>query len=192
MSMNQVERALIFAVGAHKGQTRKNSTTPYILHPCEAAAIAATITDDPDIIAAVLLHDTIEDTDVTQEDIRREFGDRVASIVAGDTEPDMDDMPREQSWRVRKESSLELLKRSPREVKIMWLSDKLSNMRSFCRMYHIEGNAMWQHFNQKDKKIQAWYYRSVAACLEELGDTDAYREYVSRIDEIFGRERDEQ
>lgn len=186
--MNKIEKALIYAAEAHMGQTRKNASTPYILHPCEAASIAATITDDPDIIAAVLLHDTVEDTQVTLDDIRREFGDRVADIVAGDTEPDMNDVPRELSWRIRKEASLQLLNQSSREVKIMWLSDKLSNMRSFCAMYHKEGNAMWQHFNQKDKAIQGWYYRAIAQCLHELNSTDAYREYVALVNEIFGRD----
>lgn len=183
---NVVEKALLYATHAHSGQMRKYSSVPYILHPAEAAAIASTVTDDPEIIAAVLLHDTVEDTDVTLEDIRREFGDRIAAIVSGDTEVEDDEIPRSESWMNRKQASLENLRNSSRDVKIMWLSDKLSNTRSFCRLFRAEGDAMWDHFNQKDKKIQEWYYRLIEDYLSELQDTDAYKEYCSRVDYLFG------
>ena len=182
--MNKTERALIFAAEAHAGQTRKNGA-PYILHPTEAAAIAASITDDEDVLTAVLLHDTIEDTNVTADDIRLEFGDHVAELVLGETESSYDGVSRADSWLARKQESLEHLRRSPREVKIMWLADKLSNMRSFTIMFHHEGDRMWENFNQNDKKVQEWYYRTIADCLSELSDTDAYREYKSRLSEIF-------
>ena len=189
--MDKVEKALMFAAKAHQGQKRKNGTIPYILHPCEAASIAATITDDPEIIAGVLLHDTVEDTDTSLEDIRREFGDRVASIVSGDTETADDSIPRDQSWMARKKSSLESLKTAGMDIKILWMSDKLSNMRSFCMMHYREGDAMWEHFNQKDKAIQEWYYRCIAEYLSDLRDTDAYKEYCQRVDFVFGRNNDE-
>ena len=189
--MNIVEKALHFATDAHSGQVRKSGTTPYILHPVEAASIAATITDDPEILAAVILHDTVEDTDVTIEDIRREFGDRVADIVSGDTEEADDQLSREESWMERKKSSLAVLAGSNRDVKIMWLSDKLSNMRSFCRLYWNEGDEMWRHFHQQDIRIQEWYYRSIADALAELRDTDAYQEYLVRLNKVFGGKDDE-
>ena len=189
--MNLVEKALLFAAEAHGGQTRKNGKIPYILHPAEAAAVAATLTDDPEIIAAVLLHDTVEDTDVTLDEIRSEFGERVAAIVAADTETEQEDVPRSESWMSRKQSSLDAMKDSSRDVKIMWLSDKLSNMRSFSLMYRREGDAMWEHFNQKDKKIQEWYYRTICDYLSELSDTDAYQEFITRVDFVFGRQNDE-
>ena len=189
--MNMIERAIIFATRAHAGQTRKSSVTPYILHPLEAAAAAAALTDDPEIITAVALHDTVEDTDVTVEDIRREFGDAVAELVEGETEEAFDGLTREESWRLRKERSLNELKNAPKGVKIMWLSDKISNMRSFCELYSREGDAMWDHFNQKDKKVQEWYYRSIADSLREFSDTMVYKEYISRLDMLFREEENE-
>lgn len=186
MSVNMVERALIFATQAHQGQTRKDESTPYILHPAEVAGIAATMTDDEEVITACVLHDTVEDTDVTLDDVRREFSDRVAEIVAGDTEEDAGDIPREVSWYTRKEKSLKHLMNSSRDVKILWLSDKLSNMRSFYRMYRAEGDRMWRHFNQKDKNVQSWYYHTIADLLSELSNTAAYEEYVYRLGVVFG------
>ena len=61
--MDVFEKSVAFAIKAHEGQTRKKEGIPFILHPCEAAAIAGTLTNDRDILAAVMLHDTVEDTD---------------------------------------------------------------------------------------------------------------------------------
>lgn len=172
-------------VQAHAGQVRKDGRTPFVLHPAEVAGIAATMTADPEVIAACILHDTVEDTDTKIEEIEREFGSRVASIVAGDTEDVQDDTPRDVSWYTRKEKSLKALQNSDRDVKILWLSDKLANMRAFYMMYRAEGDAMWRHFNQKDKKVQAWYYHMIADLLEELNKTAAYEEYVRLMHIIF-------
>ena len=76
--MNVIEKAIGFAVKAHAGALRKGTNLPYILHPLEAASIAAQMTDDQEIIAATVLHDTVEDTETSAEDIRKEFGARVA------------------------------------------------------------------------------------------------------------------
>lgn len=190
--MDNFEKAVAFALKAHEGQTRKTGNTPFILHPAEAAAIAATITDDRDILAAVMLHDTVEDTDTSVEDIRESFGDRVAGLVAGETEEACDGIPRAESWRYRKELSLKHLRETPDiGVKIMWLCDKLSNMRAFARSYKKEGDAMWRHFNQNDPDVHCWYYSSVARAVEELADTEAYREYTQLIDYVFSEVKHE-
>jgi (p)ppGpp synthase/HD superfamily hydrolase len=185
--MDLLEKSIAFALRAHEGQTRKKSGTPFILHPMEAVTIASTLTDDRDVLAAVMLHDTVEDTDTTLEDIRREFGDRVAQLVQGETENEYPELTREESWKLRKEESLTRLRvNQDRSVKIMWLSDKLSNARSLLRIYVERGDDMWEIFHQKDKRVQEWYYRAVADALEEFSDTPAYREYVVLIDYIFG------
>lgn len=187
--MNLVEKAIVFAANAHSGQTRKDGYTPYILHPAEVAAIAATMTGDHELIAACILHDTVEDTAATVEDIRREFGDKVAALVEGDTEEESDDAPRAESWYTRKEKSLKKLMNSDRDVKILWLSDKLSNMRSLYRMYRAEGDRMWRRFNQQDKIVQKWYYHTIADLLSELNNTAAYEEYLMRMNVVFGEDQ---
>lgn len=187
MRMDLLEKAVAFALKAHEGQVRKKSGTPYILHPMEAATIAATLTDDREVFAAVMLHDTVEDTDVTFEDIRREFGERVALLVQGETEQEYPGLSREESWKLRKEESITRLReKADYSVKIMWLSDKLSNTRSLCRIYDEQGDAMWNVFHEKDKRVQEWYYRAVADALSEFAETPAYREYVVLLDYLFG------
>ena len=77
-----IDRAAKFAEQAHKGAHRKGTRIPYIVHPLETALIASMLTNDEEILVAALLHDTIEDTDVTYEDLKQEFGTRVADLVA--------------------------------------------------------------------------------------------------------------
>ncbi|MGN1093879.1 MAG: HD domain-containing protein [Candidatus Neoclostridium sp.] len=77
--MDIVDKAIVFAVNAHSGAVRKGTKLPYIVHPIEACAIAASITDDKEIIAAAVLHDIIEDTDITEEELAGQFGARCES-----------------------------------------------------------------------------------------------------------------
>lgn len=190
--MDVFEKSVAFAIKAHEGQTRKKEGIPFILHPCEAAAIAGTLTNDRDILAAVMLHDTVEDTDATIEDIRREFGERVAELVAKETENAYEGMAREDSWRLRKEESLEQLRNTDDfGVKVMWMADKLSNIRSFFRLRIREGDRLFDNFHQKDIKQQEWYYRTVAELLTNFEGTPAYLEYAYLVDVVFGGLDDE-
>ena len=184
--MNLLEEAICFAVKAHEGMTRKDGATPYILHPLEAAAICATMTRDQSIIAAAVLHDTIEDTAVTKEEIQAYFGDRVAELVASETEVEYQDLSPEISWPLRKEESLQRLQKTQDpSVKILWLSDKLSNLRSLYRQWLEQGPAMWTRYHQQDPASQAWYYSSIAQALSELKGTAAWQEYHVLLETIF-------
>ena len=97
-----LDRAIVFAVKAHSGTERRGKGFPYIVHPMEAMEIVATITSDQELLAAAALHDTVEDTSVTIEDLRREFGDRVAEIVASESDVFMEGVSEEDSWHDRK------------------------------------------------------------------------------------------
>ncbi len=184
-----ISKAMMFAIAAHSGQYRKDSRTPAIIHAMEAAVVASTLTPDQEVMAAALLHDTVEDTDVTAEQIRDMFGKKIADLVAMETENKRREMSSESSWMIRKQESIDELKSTDDvNVKILWLSDKLSNMRSFFRMHGKLGDDMWNGFNQKDKEKQEWYYRSVAQAMPELADTTAYKEYIMLTDQVFGKE----
>lgn len=186
MEMDLFERALCFATEKHSGQIRKLANTPYILHPVEVASIVGTMTDDREILAAAVLHDTVEDTDTTLEEIEENFGRRVALLVMTETENKREDRPEAETWEIRKEETLIILEHTKDiGVKMMWLGDKLSNIRSFAREYRKRGDALWQNLNQKDPARQAWYYKKIAGCLSELSEYDAYREYVSLVKYVF-------
>lgn len=184
--MNILEEAIVFATKAHKGQKRKLSGSPYILHPLEVASIIATMTDDLSVMAAGVLHDTVEDCGISPDEIRNSFGDAVAALVASETENKRVELPPESTWCERKEESLKVLKNADDiNVKIVWLADKLSNIRSFYREYQKIGKAVWQNLHQKDHDKQGWYYKKVLECITELSDTAAYNEYKELVARIF-------
>ena len=186
--MELVSEAISFAVKAHDGMRRKKSESPYILHPMEAAVIVGTMTDDQDLIAAAALHDVVEDAGITIQEIEERFGARVRELVASETEDKRADRPPEETWRIRKEESLSVLKNTEDiAVLMVWLGDKLANMRSIYRDWKVEGNAMWQRFHQKDEKAQAWYYRSIADLTERLSGTSAWLEYKTLTELVFGK-----
>ena len=185
--MDVLEEAIVFATKAHEGQRRKLANIPYILHPLEVAGIIATLTDDRETMAAGCLHDTIEDCNVDPKEIREKFGPRVAALVQSETEDKLSDRPPAETWKERKEDSLLMLKHTnEQDVKILWLADKLSNIRSFYRSYLKEGYEIFSHLNQKDPAMQGWYYKTIAEYLSEFSDTAAYREYVDLVHKIFG------
>ena len=184
--MELVSEAIAFAVRAHDGMRRKKSNAPYILHPMEAAVIVGSMTDDHNVIAAAVLHDVVEDTDVTIEEIEEKFGKRVRELVASETEDKRAELPPSETWRIRKEESLADLKKTDDiGVVMVWLGDKLANMRAIYRDHKAEGDAMWQRFNQKDVNEQAWYYGSIVKLTERLRETSAWLEYKTLTELVF-------
>ncbi len=180
-----LDRAIVFAVKAHSGTERRGKGFPYIVHPLEAVEIVSTMTPDQELLAAAALHDTVEDTDVTVEEIRREFGDRIASIVASESDTFEEGVSEEESWHSRKRAAIERLSKASRDSKIVALGDKLSNMRAIARDYAVQGDAFWNIFHAKDPKDHEWHYRGLASALSELSDTFAYEEFVQLIDKVF-------
>ena len=136
-----LDRAIIFAVRAHAGTERRGKGFPYIVHPMEAVEIVATMTADQELLAAAALHDTVEDTDVTIEQIRTEFGDRVASLVAAESDEPHQKRDSIENWRARKQAAMDRLAHGSRETKMVALGDKLSNMRAIARDYAVQGDA---------------------------------------------------
>ncbi len=176
------DKAVAFATQAHSGTERRGKGYPYIIHPMEAVSIVATITNDPEMLAAAILHDTVEDTEVTLDQIRREFGDRVADLVQHETAPMSDDAP----WRERKEAQLALLANAPYDSKVVAMGDKLSNMRALAADYKTLGDQLWKRFHAPNGKDDiAWYYRSLASALSELSGTAAYQEFERLLRETF-------
>jgi len=187
--MELVTRAVLFAAEAHDGAHRKSSHIPYIVHPMEAAAIAASVTEDEHVIAAAVLHDVVEDTDVTEEQVEALFGRRVAELVGSDSEDKREQIPAEDTWRIRKEESLELLRHTDDiGVKIIFLADKLANIRALYRDIRKKGDEVWQIFNQKDPAQHGWYYRTIALLTSELKEHVAWQEYDRLTKMIFGTE----
>ena len=154
-----LDRAILFAVKAHAGAVRRDGHTPYILHCTEAAAIAATMTQEQEVLAAAVLH-------------------RVAQLVGAMSENKRPNLPPEDTWLVRKEETIAALEESTDlAVAQLYLADKLSNLRGIARDYEEYGDDLWEFFHQKSRAKQSWYYYRLETALEKLSDTDAFHEF---------------
>ena len=191
MDTSILDRAIVFAVNAHQGTERRGKGFPYIVHPMEAVEIVATMTTDQELLAAAVLHDTVEDTDVTLDDIRREFGERVAKLVEEESDVFVDGVSEADSWHERKRAAIDRLAQASRDAKMVALGDKLSNARIIYRDFVQKGNELWNIFHVTDVKEHEWHYRGLAESLKELEGTFAYSEFTDLINKIFGDNRDE-
>lgn len=181
-----INRAIRFATTAHEGQVRKGSQLPYILHPLEVGAILASMTDKHEVIAAGILHDVLEDTNVDYGTLEHEFGSRIAQWVAAESEDKQEDLPAVETWKARKQATLDALAmESDIHVKMIALADKLSNIRAMHADYTRLGSKLWERFNQKDPAEHAWYYASIASLCSDLSEHCAWKEYHALVKKVF-------
>jgi (p)ppGpp synthase/HD superfamily hydrolase len=164
-----VDRAIGFAARAHEGQYRKAGDVPYIAHPVAVAMMLQEMGCEPTVVAAGLLHDIVEDCNVTLAELRATFGDEVADIVACLTEP-----PRTMRWEQRKEKMIESLRQAPLAVKLVAAADKYHNLQHTLQNQQKRGTAVWDRFGRGQEQ-QAWYYRQVtASILANVSEPDRY------------------
>lgn len=180
--MGIVEKAILFAAKAHEGQVRKGTDIPYITHPYAVGMILMKYGCKEELVAAGLLHDTVEDTEVTIDEISEQFGEEAASIVAGCSEPD-----KSLSWEERKHQTIQYLRDASEEVRLVACADKLHNLRSIREAIEKEGESVWTRFNRGREK-QNWYYWQVAASLGSQSSFPMLDELKGEIESLFGKE----
>ncbi len=145
------------------------------------------MTDDDEVITAGILHDIVEDTDGTLEEIEKRFGKRVAELVDSESEKEYPQEERSATWKRRKEESLLVLRNSQDiGVQMLWLADKLANIRSLSGEYSERGEEIWQVLHQSDPAMHRWYYKSIAESVElQLNKTGAFKELIKHINFIW-------
>ena len=189
-----LQKAIEYAVEKHSGDVRKGTSIPYIVHPVEVMKITSGITEDEEVRAAAVLHDTVEDTGATQNDIRERFGDRVCGLVLAESENKREGIPEVETWEIRKRETVEKLEHADRDAKIICLADKLANIRDIYRDYKKYGEKLWGRFSAPDdnngnagKKARiGGYYRGIADGLKsELGEEPAWKELDELTAKVF-------
>lgn len=182
------DKAAHFAISAHANTERRAKGFPYIIHPMEAAAIVATMTTDPELLAAAILHDTLEDTEVTFEELRSQFGNRVAYLVLAESN---NGILRHTTWRESKNRAVERLANASHEGKIVAMGDKLSNLRAIASDYQLIGDQLWSRFHAPEgKKDVEWYYRALFDALNDLKGTLPYQEFERLIRQTWGEKKE--
>ena len=181
-----IDRAIMFASHAHRDTFRKGTKQPYVFHPLEVLSLVSMMTDDDEVLCAAMLHDTIEDTSATLDDIKAEFGERVAKMVGYETEDKRGQVNKAGTWVERKQETIDCIKGlNDLGAKMVCLCDKVSNLRSFHLLYLDQGEEFWNNFNMKDPLKHYWYYSELAKALDDLKDEPVYKEYLFLIDTIF-------
>ena len=182
-----IPKAIIFATKKHEGQKRKGTDIPYIVHPMEAMQILTAMDCSQDVIIAGILHDTLEDTDTTPEEIKEAFGNAVLAIVQTESED------KSKTWKERKQRTVDELQEASTESRQVCFADKLSNIRSMYRDKLSIGEKIWERFNAGKNDI-VWYYQSIADALKSNGFNDTFRserakqlvrEFQDIIDRVF-------
>lgn len=178
-----IYKALEIAAKAHRNQNRKGTDIPYITHPAAVALMLCKAGCSEDVIATGILYDTIEDTTITIDFIRDNFGEKVASIVEGCSEPDKT-LP----WEDRKKHTLEYLKTAPLEVKLVVCADKLHNIMSIANEYSKIGEDVWKRF-KRGKEEQEWYFRGLVESLyyrnEDRGPATIFEDFRTQVEMLF-------
>ena len=176
-----LERAFYYAKEAHSGQKRA-SGEEYFTHPVAVAKILMGLGMDCDTVAASFLHDVIEDTAVSEADIKNEFGMDVAALVAAHTKnADM-------TWEEVHRHKIEEMNEASFRVKLLILADMTANLRSLWRDYRHIGDKLWERFNAPKEK-QAWYYGGMQDKLWEMQNyletAEIYWEMVGLYKDLF-------
>lgn len=164
-------KALKFVADAHDGQYRKGSNVPYIYHLTNVMKLLCDSDCDEEVITAGILHDVVEDTPVTLEEVKTEFGSRVAELVAAASESSKlgEDNQEDSSWKARKQDSIQFLKETDNsDGLLVACADKLDNSRAILEDYQKIGDELWTRFNA-GKEDQEWYYRSLANVFVDRG-----------------------
>lgn len=159
MSPN-LERALRWAAVCHDGQTRRGSGAPYVQHPVGVAMILDRIGFGEDAVIAGLLHDVVEDTGVTFDEVRDRFGAAVADLVRHCSEVKLDDQGRKRPWVDRKRDHLAALADAPTPAKGIVLADKLHNLLSIaCDLR--DALPVWSLFHANREEVLGHYRATV-------------------------------
>jgi myo-inositol-1(or 4)-monophosphatase len=179
--MNKLNEAILYAAQMHSGQLRKGTNLPYIVHPMEVLNILIRMNAHEELLMAGVLHDVVEDTAATITDIAERFGDTVAELVNAHTEQN-----KELPWWERKLAAIEHLRTAPRDVKLLIMADKLSNLRSMDYDYSRIGDKLWDRFCA-DKGKQAWYYAASIDALENMADDPDGNSAYWELRELYAR-----
>jgi len=175
-----ITNAINFATKKHFGQLRKGTTIPYITHPIDVMHILQNEGCSEIVAAAGVLHDVLEDTDATPEEIQKIFGVDILKLIIAESED------KSKTWKERKQATIYSLDNATLDIKMICFADKLSNLRSMANDLTSVGEKLWERFNASKDEIE-WYYGSVFSKMIDLSHTKMYKEYIQLLEKVFGK-----
>jgi len=167
---NIIEKAARLAVEGHGNQMRKGDDSPYLVHPIMVALKLQKHGFSDVVVAAGLAHDLLEDTDMTEQELKNKLGKEVTEIVKAVSNDDS------LSWEDKKKKYIETVRSGPEGTKAVCVADKIHNLECILVAYKSQGPELWKRFNRgKDKKV--WFETEVLKMLKETWDHPMIAEY---------------
>ena len=176
-SLPLLERATRLAVAAHEGQVRKEGGVPYITHPFAVTLLLAQYDFPETVLAAGLTHDVLEDTKVTEAELREVLGDEVVDIVCMVTNDDS------LSWKEKKLKYIESVRNGSEAAKAVSTADKIHNAQSLLDNHAERGVEIWKNFNTgRDEKL--WFEDAMLAMLQETWQHPLVEKYAVLVEKM--------
>jgi len=173
----RIEQAIRAAALLHRDQVRKGpAPLPYVTHLFAVALIISDYTDNEDIVIAGLLHDTLEDTDYTREELQDDFGRKVCDIVLAVSEH-IENPDEKKEWKERKKRYIKQLADAPQEALIVSSADKIHNMRSVIEGYYNNRAGFIRDFGKPSVEDQVWFHQNVSNVLNRRLKNDIVHEF---------------
>lgn len=179
---DKIEYAIYYATKAHKNQRRKIEDIDMIFHPYTVGMILQRCGCDEEIVSAGILHDVVEDTEHTFEDIEKEFGKNIRDYVYDASEPD-----KTLEWEQRKIHTINHIKSAPLGSKLIVACDKISNLEDLEDSIEIHGEKKAWEALKRNKEKQRWYYTSVyESCIEGVNcNHPIFKRYKQVLKSLF-------
>jgi len=182
MEKDKIEYAIYFATKAHKGQKRKIEDIDMIFHPFTVGMLLQRNGCEEEVVAAGILHDVVEDTSYTFEDIEEELGEKVKSFVYDASEPD-----KSLSWEERKKHTIEHIKGAPLGSKLIVACDKINNLEDLYESIQKYGEEKSYSALNRGKDLQKWYYCTLyESCINgEDKNHPIFKRYKNILNKLF-------
>lgn len=175
--MDIVEQATQIAVDAHRDQRRKTDDTPYVAHPLAVARILDKAGFSDVVVVAGIVHDVLEDTSVTEQELRNKLGDEIVDIVTAVSED------KNLEWEARKEQYVQQVANASEGTRAVSVADKIHNLKSLVDGYNTQGSAIWQKFNRgKEKKL--WFEFLLLNTLKKTWQHSLLDEYEHLLNQV--------
>lgn len=156
----QIKKAIQFAARKHHGQMRvETEPLPYVTHLFSVALLVAEDGAHDDVVTAALLHDTLEDTPTTYEELQSTFNDAVAALVQAVSET-KEKNGQKIEWKERKIQYLEQIKNASDEALVISIADKIDNIESKLEAFEREGSAVHTHWKHPLEEY-LWFHNEV-------------------------------
>lgn len=182
MKKDKIEDAIYFATKAHKGQKRKLENIDMIFHPFTVGMMLQRNGCDENIVSAGILHDVVEDTQYSFDDIENEFGKEIRNYVYDASEPD-----KTLEWKKRKEHTIEHIKQAPLGSKLIVACDKINNLEDLLDNIKKNGKERAFKILYGNENMQKWYYSNVYnSCIYGVDENNPiFKRYKEILEKIF-------